>query len=258
MNYIIIDILQTPTNHKKAKPDASGANVPDGAVSNSGTISGKSGIVPGKSGVLPGKSSTSLDSISVKYPANVDNTSLRGTFTNQNSIGNKHVEWIYTSIAGREYGTYDSTKDLVKFKSFGLSLSLFVFSFYLFYVAARLYHQYFDKNGQEKYFTIFFLFSVAIANIFWVWIILEMKGLPSEFLLEEFLHYPDQFIFVMELASLLLLTIGVLRFTLIAFLPNSEENEKKLKDSRFSIIGIVVGLLSVIANIIKIWEAFRK
>lgn len=273
MSYIITNILQTPTDHKKVKPDASGANVPDGGVSHSGTE--------------PGKSGTSIDNVSVKRPAGIDNTRLRSTantnnigyggtgnlrssdsyasnsaFENQNSIGDKHVEWVYTTVdaAGvvKQYGTYDSTKDLVKFKSFGLSLSLFVFSIYLFYVSARLYHQYFDKNGKEKYFAFFFLIAVVFANTLWVWVLLEMKGIPTIFLLEEFLRYPDQFIFVLELASLLLLTIGVLRFTLIAFLPNSEENEKKLKDSRFSVIGIVVGMISVTANIIKIWEAFKK
>ena len=86
---------------------------------------------------------------------------------------------------------------------------------------------------------------------------MAVKGLPPNFLGYEFLYFPNQFILGIILSSLLLLAVGIFRFTLIAFIPNSTDNEKTLKDSRFSFIGILFGGLSFVSNLITIWYAFK-
>lgn len=205
-------------------------------------------------------------------PTDTDNTHFRlyggtgigGTgavylnLQNDEYIGSNKVEWIYKDAKGALYGTYDNSKDLVKFTASGLSICLFIFSIYLFHVATNLYEEYFNRRSNEKYFSVFFYVCIGVFNIAWVFIVLRLKGISSEFIFEELLHYPNQFLLGIMLSNLLLFGIGTFRFAIIAIIPTASGNEKKLKDRRFSIIGVIFGLLSILGSIASIWSLLKQ
>jgi len=183
------------------------------------------------------------------------------TYVNKNALIDSQVRGTYTLTDGSGkkefYGTYDFSSKLSDFKTFGLSLTLLIFSIYLFHVSTKIYRQYFDKKAKENYFTPIFYMCALIFNYIWIVIVMTKKGLPMSLTPHEFLLFPNQFVLGVMLSSLLLFTVGIFRFTLIAFIPNSDDNAKTLKDSRFSFIGIVFGLLSALANLVTIWLAFK-
>jgi hypothetical protein len=181
-------------------------------------------------------------------------------FMNTKSLNGKTVERVYSETDSAHvyfYASFDSSSDLEKFKTLGLSITLLIFSIYLFHVSTKIYRQYFEKTANEDFFTFVFFGSVVLFNVLWVIITLELKGIPFSFIKDEFLHYPNQFVLGVLLSSLLLFSVGIFRFTLIAFIPNSNNTEKTLTDSRFSFVGLIFGVVSAIANIATIWQAFK-
>jgi len=188
-------------------------------------------------------------------------TSTPPYYENQNAVNTTDIKWVYSSIDStghkKSWATFDNPSDLARFKNLGLSITLLIFSFYLFYVSTKIYRQYFDKKASEDSFTFVFFGCVALLNIAWLYIVMELKNIPSRFLWYEFLHFPNQFVLGVMLSSLLLFSVGIFRFTLIAFIPNSNDTEKILKDSRFSFIGLIFGIASALANILTIWQAFK-
>lgn len=160
-----------------------------------------------------------------------------------------------SELQTENYALSDSPVELERFKTLGLSIVLLVFSIYLFYVSTKIYLQYLDKKVSENYFTYICYGCIVIFNFLWVIIILEIKNISPELLSSEFLRYPNQFVFGVLLSSLLLLAVGIFRFTLIALIP-SDNTEEMSKDKRFAIIGILFSILGAIANILKIKDAF--
>lgn len=153
------------------------------------------------------------------------------------------------------YAHSDSPLELERFKTLGFSIVLLVFSIYLFYVSTKTYLEYLDKKVSENYFTYICYACIVVFNFLWVIIILKIKNISPELLSSEFLRYPNQFVFGVLLSSLLLLAVGMFRFTLIALIP-SDNTEEMSKDKRFAIIGLLFSILGAIANILKIKDAF--
>lgn len=176
-------------------------------------------------------------------------------FENQNAIGDGNIKSVYTITEKgntKFYGSYDNSSHLASFKPLGFSITLLIFSIYLFHISTKIYRQYFDKTKAESHFTRIFFFCILFFNISWIAIVLKIKELPLDALLFELLNFPNQFVLGIVLSSLLLFGIGIFRFTLIAFIPNSNNNEKLSKDSRFSLIGFIIGILSALANLVTI------
>lgn len=205
------------------------------------------------------------------FPAGVDgtdsNTGPNGTlgtgsyYENENNLFHKNVNWTYTTTDSlgntKHYGSYDNSKDLASFKPLGLSVILFLFSVYLFFVATKLYHQYFDKKFKEQIFNIIIYLCSASIIFSWLILVLSIKGVPISFWNWELMYFPNQFVLGVVLSSLLLLGIGIFRFTIIAFIHNPIDSENVTTDIRFSFVGFVFGILSLVANFWTIWSAFR-
>jgi len=202
-----------------------------------------------------------LDSISGSGIINDNTGPFKTYYRNEENIANKNVIWSYTTYSDNGYstyyGSYDGSQDLAEFKPLGLSIVLLLFSFYLFFVATKLYHQYFDKKLKEQILNNIFYF-VAILIIFcWVILVLSIKGIPLSFWNQELMYFPNQFVLGVVLSSLLLLGIGIFRFTIIAFIHNPVDSENVATDIRFSFVGFIFGLLSLVANFWTIWSAFN-
>ena len=163
-----------------------------------------------------------------------------------------------------DYRTYSSTDSLGKVHRYysynnntQLSLILLIFSIYLFYVATKLYHQYSDKERNESDFNFLFYLISGLILFGWTMLVLLCKGIPINYWYYELLYYPNQFVFGVVLSSLLLLCIGIFRFTIIAFTYQPDDDKNIKTAVRFSFVGFSFGLFGFIANILTIWSAFN-
>ncbi|MBK9728465.1 MAG: hypothetical protein IPO86_10135 [Saprospiraceae bacterium] len=155
------------------------------------------------------------------------------------------------------YYSFDNTRALLEFKSLGISLILSIFSFYLYYVATKLYREYFDKEKKEEIWNYGFYILSLLIVIIWVGIIIKSKDLIPDFILNEIINYPNQFVLGLVISSLLLFGIGIFRFIVVAFIQHAEDQIRLVKDIRFSFVGLMFGLLSILADLIALWSIFR-
>jgi len=189
----------------------------------------------------------------------VTTTNEYSKYMNDKNVYNKNVCNVYytTDSLGNtsEYGSFDNTENIAAFKPLGLSFIVFIFSIYLFYVATKLYHQYFDKELKEKIFDLLFYLCGGLIISFWIGIALSIKGIAIKFLKFEFIDFPNQFVFGVVLSSLLFLSIGIFRFSIVALIHNPVDSEKVISDIRFSFVGFIFGILAIIADLLTIWTA---
>jgi hypothetical protein len=183
-------------------------------------------------------------------------------YTNSENLIGKNITSIYTSFDSfgnkkNEYGTFNSSVDLAMFKPLGVSITLLIFSFYLFFVATKLYHQYFDKKLNEQILNNLFYLVACLLIIGWSKLVLDIKGIPFKFCHWELLQFPNQFILGILLSTSLLLSVGIFRFSIIAFIHNPIDDENVTKHVRFSYVGFIFGTLGFIANVYTLWFAFN-
>ena len=182
-------------------------------------------------------------------------------YENEEILAYKKVSRVYTDMDSSHkliyYGSYENSKDLAGLKFLGISVVLLLFSFYLFFVATKLYHQFFDKHLKERILNTLIYLGVSLMIICWVILAFSVKGIPMTFWISELIYFPNQFVFGVLLSSLLLLVIGIFRFSIIAFIYSPAAGENIKKDTRFSVVGFAFGLLSLLANLWTIWSAFK-
>lgn len=178
-------------------------------------------------------------------------------YQNYYKLYNVDVEWDYitTDSLGYEYryGTYDNSIQCSNFKQLGISFILLLFSFYLFFVATKIYNQYFKEFIIDA---LVYILAFSISA-FWIFLVVAFKGIPFEFLFMEFILFPNQFVLGVILSSLLLLGVGIFRFTIIALVHNPENKENLTKNIRFSFVGFIFGIISLVANFLQIYSVFK-
>lgn len=214
--------------------------------------------MPGQSGSIGGSPS---------YPTGQSNGGSGGNtsenedesveFENKQSVAGANVNRVYTQSDGEKtikYGSFDAEKGLEKFKMFGLSIILLVFSYYLFFVASAVYIK--NSNDSEYPWNQLFVIISILIIVLWFVIVFYFKGIPARYFLSELLHYPNQFVFGVLLSSLLVLSIGIFRFSMVAFAKTELKESGDLQTVRFSFGGLLFSLISMIANFASIWSAF--
>lgn len=226
-------------------------------IETSDTTTGQNGLV----GVPTGQNSTGINYlpnrnnfIGITNSVNGTNpTNANGTNPSKQYIAN----YSYYDANGIVHSK-DISNELVGFKILGISIVLMIFSIYLYNFATKLFRRYFDKKEVDSFDTFFTcLFYIVVFNWAWIYVILSKKDISIKYLKDELLIYPEEFVLGIMLSSVLLLGIGVFRFTLIAFNPISNETKESKMDTRFSFIGFFVAVISLVANFAQIWSFFK-
>lgn len=210
-----------------------------------------SNSVEGVSTIVPSGNASS----SVVTPANCNCSELQ----NKDFIGSKRVTHTYATIdstGAKYYGSFDSSVQQAEFKYLGLSLLLLIFSMYLYNVAARMYRHYVYRKTLPAFEQPAVIgLSLGFAYI-WCGIILSMKGLPLHFWKLELQAYPSQFVLGFMLPALLLMAIGLFRFSLI-FSSSTKYSKTDGREYRTSLIGFIFSILNALASLATIWMVMR-
>ncbi len=201
-------------------------------------------------------------------PSNVEN--MPGDFSTDETVHYQNTTYLDSDTSDRiytytfpnskgdpiHYASGDLTKELAAYKPLGFALTSLIFSIFLLLSAASIYKRHCDENHDLGKDVMMLVFG-GILLVLWVFVIFARKELPPEALIYEILLFPNQFVFICELTSLLFFCVGSYRFAMVAFMPSASGDSKAIKDSRFSVVGFIVTLIAVVANLLKIFEIIK-
>ncbi|BBE18013.1 hypothetical protein AQPE_2172 [Aquipluma nitroreducens] len=151
----------------------------------------------------------------------------------------------------------DITKDVSNFTFLGISLALLIFSIYFFSSTSRLYRSKIENWKQEAIIDQLIYMIALIFVSSWVALICYVKNLKLDFIFQDLVLYPKQYILGIILAILILSITSIYRhFLLLRLFSIEESSSENQKKKNVTLVTLTFSAVNLGSSLITIITAF--